>query len=469
MKYEYKVVEEEEILRIHDNALGVLSEIGMKVLDDSLRSFLSQKGLMVDNGEQLVHFPKEIVQAALNLAPESFIMSDHNGNEHILKAGNALPAVYANAIKVWDWNTKKVRPSTIEDIVKCVHLAEVIPEIKIACPVCLPNDSPKPDPTLHAACILMQNSSKIYESSPQTLPEAVFWTEALAIADQNLPANHKPTMIVNVSPTSPLQIDANTCQVLRHMAERKFPLILGPCPLAGGTSPVTMAGTTVQSHAEILAMLTIAQLISEGLPVVYGGSAGPLDLRSGALCYGVSERNTMLCANIDIANYFHLPHFSAAGTVDSAEPDFQAGASKALTFLTRLMKGTTLGIWFGSLLTGSTVAPEQIVLDADLYRSVQAMLKGMIIDDEHLAYDVIKRVVPGGDFLADEHTLRWMRDEYYYSPVVNHDGEHGKSMLDRAHDEVERLLKEYTPAVSEKIQNDLETLLNNYSNMIQCT
>ena len=105
-----------------------------------------------------------------------------------------------------------------------------------------------------------------------------------------------------------------------------------------------MAGTTVQSHAEILAMLTIAQLISEGLPVVYGGSAGPLDLRSGALCYGVSERNTMLCANIDIANYFHLPHFSAAGTVDSAEPDFQAGASKALTFLSRLIKGTTLGI-----------------------------------------------------------------------------------------------------------------------------
>ena len=112
------------------------------------------------------------------------------------------------------------------------------------------------------------------------------------------------------------------------------------------------------------------------------------------------------------------------------------------------------------------MVPEQPILDAVLYRSVEAMLKGMVLDDEHLAYDVIKRVGPGGDFLADEHTLRWMRDEYYYSPVVNHDGEHGKSMLDRAHDEVERLLEQYTPVVCEKVQNELEMLLDDYTSKL---
>ena len=78
----------------------------------------------------------------------------------------------------------------------------------------------------------------------------------------------------------------------------------------------------------------------------------------------------------------------------------------------------------------------------------------MVLDDKHLAYDVIKRVGPGEDFLADEHTLRWMYDEYNYSSVVNHDGKHAKSMLDQAYDEVQALLEQYTPAVSEKVQND---------------
>ncbi len=168
----------------------------------------------------------------------------------------------------------------------------------------------------------------------------------------------------------------------------------------------------------------------------------------------------MLCAHIDIANHFGLPHFSSAGTVDSASPDIQAGQSKALSWLTRLMKGSTLGIWFGSLLTGTTVAPEQIVLDADLFRAVKSMLKGMAVDDERLAYEAIRRVGPGGSFLADEHTVLWMRDEYYYSDVVNHEGEGGRSMLDRAHDKVERILADYKPTVSEKVRSDLNRFLN---------
>lgn len=356
-----------------------------------------------------------------------------------------------------------MRPSTGDDMRRCVRLADAIDEIAIACPVCLPSDSPKDDQMLHAICSLMQNSIKPNEIAPQSLAEAVIWTEAAAVADQDLPAEKRSSLLVLVSPTSPLRIDPNTCEVILHAAEHNHPMLIGPCPMAGATSPVTMAGTAVQNHAEFLGMLTIVQLLREGVPVVYGGSAGPMDMRSGTLSYGATERNTMLCANIDIANHFGLPHFSSAGTVDSASPDIQAGQSKALAWLTRLMKGSTLGIWFGSLLTGTTVAPEQIVLDADLFRAVKSMLKGMTVDDEHLAYDAIERVGPGGSFLADEHTVSLMRDEYYYSEVINYDGEGGRSMLDRAHDKVEQILAEYKPTVSEKIRNDLEKFQNDHA------
>jgi len=182
-----------------------------------------------------------------------------------------------------------------------------------------------------------------------------------------------------------------------------------------------------------------------------------VDPRYGALSYGAPERNTMLCANIDIANFFHLPHFSSAGSVDSIFPDFQTGQAKALTWLTRMMKQTILGLWFGGLLTGSAVAPEQIVLDADLFRAVQSILKGMCVDDGRMAYDAISRVGPGGSFLLDDHTLTYLRQgEYYLSKVANMKGEHGVSMLDAAHEQVTKTLDTHEPSVSTEVRQDLD-------------
>ena len=432
----------------------------MKIYDAEICTMLAREGLPVDE-QSLVRFPSEVVRQALASSPSSFSLFDHHGQEIPFRSGNPLPAVYSNAVKIWDWTNNEVRPSRREDLVRCVRLADAIPEIRVACPVCLPNELPQPSQMPNAITILLQNCSKLTEAAPHDLEEARYWTDAVAVADQKISVG--PTLMFTVSPTSPLQIDPGTCQVMKHGAKHGVPLLISPCPMAGATSPFTMAGTTVQSHSEFLGMLVVTQLLREGLPVVYGGSAGPMDLKVGSLSYGAPERNTMLCANIDIADYFGLPHFSSAGSVDSVSPDFQTGQSKALAWLTRLMKGTSLGIWFGSLLTGSTVAPEQIVLDADLFRSVRSMLKGMELDDDHLGFEAIERVGPGGNHMMDEHTLRWMRsDEYYASPVVNNEGEHGRSILDRAHEQVESILRDCQPSVSPDVVTDLEKLLSEH-------
>ena len=463
MKYEYRILDENEVMRIHEVSLRVLSNPGMKVLDNDLCAILARKGLPVDGKQQLVRFPQDMVDAAIAAAPKRFSMFDPRGNEFPVQTGHELPAVYSNALRIWDWQTKEVRGSTREDLVRCVELAEAIPDVKINGPVCLPGDSEEADPVLRAVCILLQHSTKMMGAAPHNLAEAVFWEEAVAIARQGLPPRRGPSINYGISPNNPLQINATVSQILQYLAGRDCVLLISSCPIAGGTSPVTMAGTTVQTHAEFLGMLTIAQLLREGVRCIYGGSAGPMDLRSGRLCYGMPERNTMLCANIDLARHFGLPHFSSAGSVDSALPDFQAGQSKALSYLSRLMMGTSLGISFGCLLTGSTVAPEQIILDVETYRAAKAMLKGMTVDDDHLGYEAIRRVGAAGSFLDDEHTLTFMRSEYYMSDVTNHQGERGKSMLDRAHDQVDEILQRHQPRVSEKVQEDLERFLSDYS------
>lgn len=464
MNYKYTILNTEEIMVIHENSLRILQDVGMKIYDDKLCDILIKKGMIVDKEQQLVQFPRDIIDAALKSAPETFTMHDHNGNDIPIVTGNALPAIYSNALSVWDWHTQTIRPATVKDVTICIQLAERLDEVKIACPVIIPQNSPVTDKVVHTACILLENCTKMNLAAPQNIAETIFWTEATAIADQDLSSVEGHSIIFELSPTDPLQIDPSTCEMLRYLTEHGYPLLFCPCPISGATSPFTMAGTTVQTHAEFLGMLAIAQVISEGIPCIYAGAAGPMDMRTGTLSYGCGERDTVLSAIIDLAGHFKLPHASFAGTVDTYFPDFQGGSSKALTYITRLMKGSSIGIWLGSLLTGKTVAPEQIVMDADLFNVVSSMLKGMTIDEDRMAMDSIQRVGPGGNFLMDEHTLSYMRDEdeFYTSPIVNHSGDHGKSMVDRAHDRVEELTVNFQSPVLEHIRNDLVKLLEDY-------
>jgi trimethylamine--corrinoid protein Co-methyltransferase len=460
---ELTVLDGAGIGRIHESAKEVLSRVGMKVYDDVLCDTLSRLGLPVDLEHQQVCFPDETVEQALAAAPRMFSMADHAGNAVPLKSGTPLPAVYSNAIKVWDWETKDLRSSTLDDLSRCVRLADALPEVQVMCPVCLPSDVPLRMQMARAIHVVLSHSTKMTMAAPQDGTEARFWTEAASIASRDAGETSVPSLMFVVSPTSPLQIDPETCQVMRRGAESGVPLLISSCPMAGATSPYTMAGTTVQTHAEFLGMLVICQMLRESAPIIYGGSAGPMDLRTGTLSYGAAERHTMLCANIDIADHFGLPHFSSAGTVDSALPDFQTGQAKVLSWVTRLMKGTILGIWFGSLLTGQAVAAEQILLDADTYSSVLSMLSGMDLEDERLAVEAICRVGPGGSYLMDQHTFAWMRGgEYYASPIVNHEGQEGQSMLDRAHDRVEKILASHESSVSDGVAADLAALLKEH-------
>ena len=124
-----------------------------------------------------------------------------------------------------------------------------------------------------------------------------------------------------------------------------------------------------------------------------------------------------------------------------------------LTWIMRLMGGISLGIGVGSLLTGSTVSPEQMVMDVDLLQAAKRILKGFRVESHTLGLDAITRVGPAGDFLTDAHTLDWMRrDEYLLSPLANREGPLGKTMLERAHERVADLLAEHTCSVTEEVQ-----------------
>ena len=65
----------------------------------------------------------------------------------------------------------------------------------------------------------------------------------------------------------------------------------------------------------------------------------------------------------------------------------------------------------GMLESGITFDYGQLVLDAEFARMIKHTVKGIPVDDETLAVNVIKEIGPFGDFLCHKHTLERMRSQ----------------------------------------------------------
>jgi len=87
----------------------------------------------------------------------------------------------------------------------------------------------------------------------------------------------------------------------------------------------------------------------------------------------------------------------------------------------------------GMLESMLTVAPEQFVIDDEIIGMACKVLKGIDVDADHLALEVIDTVGPAGNFMMSPHTMKYMRSEYFQGNGVTdsksrHQWEQGGSM-----------------------------------------
>jgi trimethylamine--corrinoid protein Co-methyltransferase len=83
--------------------------------------------------------------------------------------------------------------------------------------------------------------------------------------------------------------------------------------MAGGSSPVTLAGTLVDHNAEILGGLVLNQLTRKGAKFIYGSSTTAMDLRLAAASVGSPECALINAAVAHMATYYLLPSWVAGG------------------------------------------------------------------------------------------------------------------------------------------------------------
>jgi trimethylamine--corrinoid protein Co-methyltransferase len=238
---------------------------------------------------------------------------------------------------------------------------------------------------------------------------------ASVIAGDEDRLRERPFISVITNPVSPLTTEASTLQILDFCANRGIPVTCAPAPIAGATSPATLAGTLSQMHAEALAGVAIVQVLAPGAKVLYGAVPTMMDLRRMDFTMGSVETAMMNAAAVQLAKLYGLPVYASAGVTEAKRPDIQAGFEKTVSCLTVALTGADyIHLAAGMLDSANSVSYEQYVIDNEILGMINRILAGIKVDDDTTAFEVIESAGPGGSFVTADHTVDHMRDEFSY-------------------------------------------------------
>jgi trimethylamine--corrinoid protein Co-methyltransferase len=269
------------------------------------------------------------------------------------------------------------------------------------------------------------------------------------------------------NPVSPLQHSEKLTEGLIMYAKYKQPVIIAPECQAGATAPVTLAGLLTQQNAEILSGIVIAELANPGAPVLYGTVSTVMDMKTGNIALGAVEAGLINVATAQLAHYYDLPSRGFGGTTDSKIPDIQAGFEKAITLIMAAMAGINF-IYNagGSLESTLTASCEQAVIDNEICGMVRRVLRGIEINDEILAIDLIDEVGAGGQYLTKRHTVEHLRREHYIPTILNRQRWEiwaktgSKEIRETAREEAKKILKEHQPeSLDHEIEEELKKII----------
>jgi trimethylamine--corrinoid protein Co-methyltransferase len=400
--------------------LQVLVQTGIEVMPSECREIFRQGGARVDDENNRVYIPPEMVEDALAKAPNEVLMCGRDPG-HDLKLGGQR--VYMGtggaAVKVLDLDTHQIRESTLTDVAQIGRLVDALHNIHFYLRACVARDVPTDlldVNTYYAAAI---NTSKHVTTncfSVQSLRDIVELASLIA-GDREALRTRPIVSIIAGWVVSPLRYAPETVEVLTEAIRQGIPVFLSSAPQAGATSPAALAGTLVQINAEELSGLVYTQLVKPGAPVVLGYVPSVSDLRTGNFVGGASEFALMHAAVAQIGQFYNLPVYNSSGLTDSKLPDIQAGYEKGITGMAVALAGSNyVHHSAGFLESLLTVAYEQYVIDDDINGAIMRTVRGIEVTEETLSVEVIDRVCRGdeGHFLSTPQTVKLMQTEYYY-------------------------------------------------------
>ena len=416
-----EVLNQDEVDKIHNRSLEFLNDFGIWINDNRVLGILSENGCEADTNTKIVKFPKKIVEDCIKKTPSSFKMGARSDNNILdIGGGSINTRPMSGCHMILDLDSGKCREGLETDVAKCSILVNNLKNITYNGAVIYPSDEPPAIRDVHLTKIMLENSLKHIQCQPFEAKNLKYMIEfCIAVMGSKEKIMEHPLITLNVAPTSPLKYSENEVKILELASLYKVPVMLGSTPISGATGPVTLAGQLILIHTETLAGLVIQQVINPGTPILYGPRPNTMDMRTGNALWGSIEFGITSAAVVQLAHYLNIPTDVMGAGTDSKALDEQTGIEKSMNLLMAAISGSDVVSGLGFIETINTASYEQLVIDNEIAGMMYRVLDGIDINNEKLAIDVIKEVGFNGNFLAQENTIKFLREEHYIPEILN--------------------------------------------------
>lgn len=421
---QFRVLNDAQCQKIVEASFDILENTGVAMKNARARDILGSNGCKVD-GEN-VKIPQSLVEDCLKTAPREIRIYDRNGNPAMLLGADTGDSYFGpgmcNVYRI-DSRTGERRLAVKRDAYEAGLVVDTLPNIDMVNGLTLISDC---DPDLAASyevrelletttkpIILMCTNVIEVDANYKMLCEVAGSPEAFA---------EKPFAVAGATSTAPLVHNDVNIDTLLYMFEKGIPTPYVASPMIGATGPVTLAGTLAVAVADTLVGLVLSQLVNPGSPFL--GCCWPdmMDMRTTGFTHTAPELALGSVGGTDVMHYLGLPNVCHLGMTDSPVFDEQAAMDLTSQLFLAMLSGSNLNWFAGFLETAMSGCLEALCFANDAVGYLDRIVEGIAVDDETLALDMIEEVGPGGNYLAEEHTLEHYHDNWAPSGALSREG-----------------------------------------------
>jgi trimethylamine--corrinoid protein Co-methyltransferase len=492
----YERISGKQIKQIHQTSLKMLVDPGLLCFNQKAAEIFNSSGAEVTTDSSGDHpcwqikIPEKLVMEAIDSAPKTVKLGARNPDNTLIMKGDE-PRVYfisGSETNIWldvdfptyvkksDSSTEiKVpefhpRRATVADLCQSAHVCEHLETLDgyIRTVNIQDEDITEDNKDVNKFFASLNNTTKHFMSGLtklEQLDNVVRMAELIAGGKEALKENPIISFITCLV-KSPLQFVEDTTDTFIEVCRRGLPVVVSSSPQAGTTAPIKEAGIMAQINAEVLAGITLGQLVNKGTPMLYGSV--PVRARMDTLgdSYGSVETSQYNIDCVQMARFYEIPNYSTSGVCDTKIPGQQASIERLFSDIVVSLSGPQYLHCAYGLLDGNAVfCLLQAVLDDAHFQMLKFFLKNPQIDAQELdeALKQVREVVATPQKLYIRYIRRVMRSGEL-SPPYPFEGE-GESddVFALAHQRMKELLdkpvEHIDPDTTAKIFQEIPGLL----------
>lgn len=416
-----------DMTKIHDASMDILQNTGISFNEEEALQIFKEHGFKVEG--KTVFFTEDQVMEQVKKAPSRFTVTARNSEKSVTIGEDdfvLVPGYGAPFIALSTGEQREAKMTDYDDFCKLVQTSKYLNMNGFM--MVEPSDVPPETAHLDMLFSSMVLCDKPFMGSPVSKEGTKDCIEMAAIAwgGKEKLKEVGPVTVSLINSLSPLQFSEEMAGSLIELSKAGQASVIASLIMAGSSGPVTLVSVLALQNAEILAGITLAQLVNPGVPVIYGSTSSAMDMKTGGLSIGCPELSQMVSFTAQMARFYNLPSRSGGGLTDAHIPDGQAGIESAIALVTAIRSGINFVLHSAGIL-GSYISMsfEKFLVDEEICGSALKLIKPVEISDETVDAETIKRVGIGGQYLTQPKTFQLCRTEFYLTDLMNRQNQAG--------------------------------------------